>query len=389
MQDFLVSGLRRRVEKIADEFDPARLTPLMATAAIEEWARIEKIACAQKLRAATCAEDAGLDAEGAVADSSGVSTGAARRQTKAARKARKHRKTKEAFDKGRLSPAQAEAIAEAADANPSAEESLLELAATGTTTDLLNECERVRREATDDRSRAAQQRAARHFRSWTDALGMTRFSGALEPLLGAKLVAELNQRADRMFREQWRARGAADTVDQRMADALASLVETAGSGGGRKGPRAVVRLIVTKDAVDRGYIRPGEKCQTAEGRPIPMPAVEEALLDKDTVVQEVEVDAVDVRTIKTLKRYIPKRIRDALEARGVCCVVPGCGRTKHLQIDHTQEIRDMGITELANLAWRCPYHHRLKTRRLYDSEPDGRGGWTWEPTGARARAPAT
>jgi hypothetical protein len=378
---FLLSGLRAVVEKTAAEFDPSLLSPLMATRALEEWAAIEKLACAQKLRAATRAEDGGLDAESAVANASGVSTGQARRQTRAARKAKG--KTRDALERGKLSPGQAEAIADAAEANPDAEDGLLELAEHASTKELVDECERVKREASDDASHAARQRAARFLRTWKDALGMQRGSFALEPLMGAKLLAELTRRADRIFREQSKKGGPIDTVDQRMADALMSLLGDAGTPG--KGPRTVVRLIVSKGAAERGWLEPGEKCETAEGDQIPMAAVDEALRDKDTLVQEVEFDEVDVRTIRTMKKYIPKRIRDALEARGVCCVVPGCGRTKNLQIDHTKERRDLGPTELMNLGWLCPYHHRLKTAGLYDLWRDEKGAWHWEP--AQARAP--
>ena len=87
MQDFLVSGLRKLVERTADDFDPALLSGLTATRAIEEWARIEKIACSQKLRSAARAEDVGLDAEAVVSDSSGVSTGEGGRRAEGAGKA--------------------------------------------------------------------------------------------------------------------------------------------------------------------------------------------------------------------------------------------------------------------------------------------------------------
>jgi hypothetical protein len=215
---------------------------------------------------------------------------------------------------------------------------------------------------------------------------MLRFAGGLEPLQGAKLVAELERRADRLFREQSRAKGPIDTQEQRMADALAEMLGELGGSGvvKRKGPRTVVRLIVTKDAAERGTVRPGEKCQTADGTQVPMTAVYDALLDDDTQVQEVEVDAVDVRSIRTMKRYIPKPLRDALEAKGTVCVVPGCGCTKGLEIDHTQERRRDGPTALENLGWLCRYHHDLKTRGLYDLWRDDEGKWHWEPTRVRA-----
>ena len=61
MQDFLVSGLRKMVEKTAAEFDSALLSATTAIQAVDEWARIERVACAAKLRAAGRAEEAGLD----------------------------------------------------------------------------------------------------------------------------------------------------------------------------------------------------------------------------------------------------------------------------------------------------------------------------------------
>jgi hypothetical protein len=357
VNEFLVSGLRKLVEKTADEFEPGLLSPLTATRAIEEWALIEKIACAQKLRAGTRAEDLGLDAAGAVAGASGVPAGQARRQTKTARKAKG--KTKAKFERGELSHMQVGAIAEATEANPDAEEGLLELAERATTNELMDECERVKRQAIGDKSLAAQQKQARMVRTWTNALGMVCGSFALEPLVGAMFIAELDRRSQRLFRDQSRAKGPIDTVEQRMADALASLLDTAGAKG--KGPRTVVRLIVTKTAAERGWVEEGEKCETADGIQVPMAAVNDALLREDTVVQEVTFDEVDVRSIKTMKKYVPKHLRDALEARGMFC--SECGSTKFLEIDHIEERRDGGPTTLSNLGWKCKNCHDLKTRR--------------------------
>src|SRR5205809_10200 len=131
MQEFLVSGLRKVVEKTAGEFDPALLSAVAAMQAVDEWARIERVACAAKLRAARRAEDTGIDAEAVVADASGITQTAARRQTRVAGKTKG--RTKAAFENGSLSPTQADAIADAVDANPDAERDLLALAASGST----------------------------------------------------------------------------------------------------------------------------------------------------------------------------------------------------------------------------------------------------------------
>src|SRR5205823_4434827 len=144
-----------------------------------------------------------------------------------------------------------------------------------------------------------------------------------------------------------------DTPEQRMADALVELLDSCDANGRskRRGPRTTIQLLVTKAAVDRGCLAPGEKCETADGRLVPLKAVDDALADPDTKVQEVEFDEVDVRAITSHKRYIPARLRDALSARGRCCAVPGCGRTKGLERDHGDDFARGGPTELVNLRW--------------------------------------
>jgi hypothetical protein len=62
-------------------------------------------------------------------------------------------------------------------------------------------------------------------------------------------------------------------------------------------------------------------------------------------------------------RTISRRLRRALEHRDHgTCVVPGCGATRGLHAHHLQHWEDGGLTELANLALLCPYHHRLHHR---------------------------
>ncbi|MEY2397071.1 MAG: hypothetical protein QOJ00_245, partial [Actinomycetota bacterium] len=353
----MVSGLRQLVERTAEEFEPGVLTMLTAERAVAEWGAIEKIACAAKLRAAARAEEVGLDAEQTVADASGVTAGQARKQTRLHQKLRGKSKTADAFNKGQLSATEAGAIADAVDAAAEAETPLLELKTSGASTAaLLSECDRVRRDALDaDGTLAARHHQARSLRHWTDSLGMTCLSGRLEPVAGARVIAELERRSDRLFRAQVRAKGEVDTAEQRMADALNDVVNSVDgtSTAKRRGPRTMVQLLVTKAAVDRGRLEPGDKCETANGTPIPLGAVDTALLDSDTSVQEVTFDEVDVRAITSHKRYIPVRLQDALAARGRICAVPGCGRTKGLERDHTEDFAKGGPTCAANLKWLC------------------------------------
>lgn len=379
-----LSDLRKAVDLVAQEFEPGVHGALTIEQVALEWGAIERVACAAKLRAAARAEDVGLDAEAAVAEASGVTPQQARRQTRARRRAQKHRKTADALDKGELSTTQAEAIAGAADVAPEAEASLLELAATSSAADLLAECDRVRRDALDaDGTLADKQRAARTFESWTDSLGMLCLRGRLEPVAGAALLAELQRRADQKFRAQVRAKGDVDTVEQRMADALVEMVTTgtdsAGTGKPRPRTKTKVYLIADKRAVDRGRLLPGEKCETADGKPIPLRAIDDALMDPDTEVYALIRDEYDLNKLVSYSRYWPARVVDALVALGMVCEVPGCRCSRGAQKDHQQDFAKGGPTSFGNGRWKCDPHHKLKSRGLYDIWYDDDGVKRWDP----------
>jgi hypothetical protein len=61
-------------------------------------------------------------------------------------------------------------------------------------------------------------------------------------------------------------------------------------------------------------------------------------------------------------RTISRRLRQALEHRDRCCVVPGCGATRGLHAHHLKHWEDGGPTDLDNLVLLCPYHHRAHHR---------------------------
>lgn len=379
-----LSELRAAVELVAREFEPGVHGALTIEQVVSAWAAIERMACSAKLRAAARAEDVGLDAEGAVAEASGVTAQQARRQTRARKRAQKHKKTAAALDDGRLSTTQADAIAGAADVAPEAEDSLLELAATASAADLLAECDRVRRDALDaDGTLATRQRAARSFESWTDSLGMLAGRFRLEPVAGAAMLAEMQRRADQLFRAQVRAKGDVDTFEQRMADALVAAVTTGAdvTGGGKPRARTKTKLflIADKAAVDRGRLLPGEKCETADGKPIPLAAIDEALMDPATEVYALVRDEYDLNKLISYTRYWPARVLDALVALGMVCEVPGCRSSRGLQKDHHHDFAKGGPTSFGNGKWKCSPHHLQKTKGLYDIWYDDNGVKRWDP----------
>jgi len=90
------------------------------------------------------------------------------------------------------------------------------------------------------------------------------------------------------------------------------------------------------------------------------------------------VDGADITGVAHFRRTINARLRTALMARDPGCVVPGCGQTKGLEIDHVVPFALGGPTALANLARLCRHHHGLKTRHDWALR-GGPGNWEFVP----------
>jgi len=157
-------------------------------------------------------------------------------------------------------------------------------------------------------------------------------------------------------------------------------------GLGRSGPSAHVVVRVDAGALRRGWLEGAEVCEIPGVGPIPVATAREILGDAFFTI--VVTDGVDVRCVTGTGRTIPTRLRVALYERDPVCVVPGCGVTHHLEIDHWQRDYSMdGPTQLDNLARLCGRHHAMKTHtgwRLVG----GPGKWKWVPPRVRRAASA-
>jgi hypothetical protein len=94
--------------------------------------------------------------------------------------------------------------------------------------------------------------------------------------------------------------------------------------------------------------------------------------------------AGDIRAVSHRGRTINAALRTALVYRDRTCVVPGCGVTKGLEIDHVIPFAEGGPTELDNLALLCYDHHHKKTYEGWvltrtSVGDQGRATWTFEP----------
>jgi HNH endonuclease len=131
-------------------------------------------------------------------------------------------------------------------------------------------------------------------------------------------------------------------------------------------PSCSVMVRVDLDALLRGAALPGETCEIDNQGPIPVAMARD--MANDSFLRFVFHQAGDIRSISHFGRTINRHLRTALAHRDRCCVVPGCGVSYGLEIDHVVPFAMGGPTELSNLALLCHHHHWLKT---YE-------GWTLE-----------
>jgi hypothetical protein len=277
--------------------------------------------------------------------------------------------TRRAVRSGALSAVQAAAITAAAIADPGSERTLLETAKTSSFAHLRERCREV--VAAVERDPDAQERIhrSRYVRSWSDADGAFRLDARLTPDAGAKLMATVKVRAKALEAQAKRA-GSNDRSEAFAADGLVSLANSS-----MPGPRAVVHVHVDRKAWNRGRVERGERCFIPGVGPVPVAAARK--LADDGLVKAILADEADVRAVAHFGRTIPAKIRTALEARDITCVVPGCDEREDLEIDHIVPLGEGGETRLSNLARLCRWHHSLKTHRGWKLAAKPGGGWRW------------
>ncbi|HUR24318.1 MAG TPA: DUF222 domain-containing protein [Acidimicrobiales bacterium] len=150
-------GLREKVGEFAAGFDPALVSPATANAMVDDAAAIEKMAATVKaLLAARVAETEVATREGdkspahALARKTGTTVGKAAETIRTGKRLAKQPKLDAAAREGKVSPEQAAAISDATEADPGAEERLLNQAGHSTLLELRNECERTKAAADRD-----------------------------------------------------------------------------------------------------------------------------------------------------------------------------------------------------------------------------------------------
>jgi hypothetical protein len=268
--------------------------------------------------------------------------------------------TRTAAREGRLSPAQARAVADAATVDPSAEGRLLVEATTGSIGELQDHCKRAKAAADPD-PEATHRRIhrARSIRSWTDSDGTAHLKASGTSDAIARIRAAIDHRADRIFRER-RRDGHRESTDAYRFDALEQLA-TAGSAGVTLPRGADAKIIVRVDhaALLRGRVVGDEVCEIAGIGPIAVSVVRSWL--DDAFVAALLTKGTDIRSVVHLGRRFTALQRTAQEWRDPECTVLGCHRSARLERDHRDDWAATHETRFESSDRCCSIHHRLKT----------------------------
>ena len=216
------------------DLEPERLSGPDADRLLGVFAEIEKLAAGGKMLAARRVESSNVwrrkghrSAAAHLAAATGTGLGPAINALEAARHLGALPATEEAVRNGRLSETQVKEIAGAAIVQPGAEQELVEAAENQPLNVLKLRCRRVKATGPGLSTTYESIRRGRYLRNWTDGDGAVRFDARLTPDEGARLLAAVTARADRLAVEARRC-GHDEPRKALAADALVLLPATAG-----------------------------------------------------------------------------------------------------------------------------------------------------------------
>ena len=304
---------------------------------------------------------------------SGCSESEARRELRISEKLAELPATEAKLRDGSLSLDQAALVTRGATADPAAEAVLLRTARKGEMRNLRAETERVVAAATDETEGRAAAHRDRHLRTWTRGFATEgSFSGPTDEV--TVLLDALKPLEKQAF-EAARTAGTRESHDAYRFDALIGLAHDAAGSGTGGAPTGRVRVDLA--ALLDGKTRPGEVCEIPGVGPVPVEHARKVL--SHGLLELVITDGVDVQTVVSTTRHVPKALKIAIEERDRTCNVEGCDRTDHLERHHVDEYAQNHLTTYEILGRLCPLHHDLVTYDHYTVERNPDGSWTLRP----------
>jgi hypothetical protein len=378
----MLERLTRIVEELeveAASLDVDALDARLAVRATKLFGRIESIGAAGKGRTGQRVDETNAWVRGghrsaahAVAAVTGTSVGQATSSLQTAERLEHLGRTAEAFAKGRLSPAQAAEIANAATEVPEAEDELLLKVKDESFASFKDRCRRIAASAREPLEHAKRIHASRSCRTWTDADGAWNLSARGTPADGGRIMAALGAETDMVFK-QARARGDREPLDAYRFDALRNLTtrDAATSMGTGSGPKAHVHVNVDAEALLSLKGVSGATCEIPGLGAIPVEDARAML--GDALLTVIIKKGVDVTTVAHHGRTVPTAIRRAVEARDPECVVEGCTVRDQLDLHHIIPWVEQPVTTVAGVVRICHWEHYLVTHCGYTLEPLGDG----------------
>ncbi|HUQ63914.1 MAG TPA: DUF222 domain-containing protein [Acidimicrobiales bacterium] len=410
-----LSGLREAMGVYAAGFDPALISASDAGLVVEHASAIERMAATVKALAAARVSETSLwrkDGDGspaqALARKTGTSIGAAAAAIKTGKRLKKQPKVAAAARQGELSPEQASAISEAAEANPNAETKLLEKARGASLAELKDECGRVKA-AADENADARHRRIhrSRFLRRYTDAEGAGNIHVRNNVEMVAAVMSVLQPIADQLQTEA-KASGREESAEAYAADALNELARMAamgdvgdwddddeagrvtpggegpapgaaaqGVGGTRRAAGPVppgktatrrtrrwynARLLGRFDveAFVRGYPIEGEMVELVGYGPIPVAAMRDMIESGNPFLVAIATKGVDVVSVAHIGRKFTAHQHSALDWLYPTCAAKGCGKPAQ-ETDHRADWSKTHVSLLTQADRYCSRHHYLKT----------------------------
>ncbi len=375
--------LLSEIEAYVGSLDPEAFAPEDVPVVVSRLARAEKLCGAGKLLMARRASKLQAGSRSGqtssakwLAEASGIDLGRARQELETASRLGSQPEVESALRSGAISPTQAALIAPAVEADPGAARSLISTAGSEHLGGLRDAAERVMAAARSQEEALAREerlRQRRHLRFGVSREGAVCLRGELPPLEGAVVRRAVESISREVFAEA-RRDGRHEPHEAYMADALVRLCRRDASERPSGGPRADLVLHVSAEALRRGSLREGERCEIEGVGPVSLTTVED--LFGNAWAKLVISRGVDVAHVTHFGRTIPAHVMTALVNRDTTCQVPGCGITYGLECDHVVPFAEGGPTELSNLARICHRHHLMKTYegwRLLGAP----GAWEW------------
>jgi hypothetical protein len=372
--------------------DPACLAGRDAAELLKLFTAGERVCAAGKtLLAARVADANGWHGDGHksaahwLSSTTGESLGAAINTLATGERLAELADTRDAFTSGQLSASQAQVIAEAAAADPGAEQHLLARAPVDSMAGLRDESRRIIAGATDTHEREKRIRRSRYLRTWTDAdgagCGQWRTTADKQALLLSALEAH-----QREIFDDARRHGRLEPSEAYAVDALVDLCT------GRATPQ--VNVEVTVDAAALHDMPAGDNPRHESGSPS----------SRGSGGGSCEIPGVGPISVATARRllgdaFVTLLVRDGLDIKTVCraghqptvaqrravfardrhtCAVPGCAARRRLEIHHIDGWSLTRTTALDRLCLLCNHHHDLCSYRDYriDGTP---GHWQLIP----------